>query len=160
MTSASTNIQTITTAATIQFVDTVSSNTQYSYGIRAVDNNNNNSSLSTGTVTTYVSYSQNIASIFSTSQPKEPPGVGSPTCTSCHGGIAPHAGLRLDQDCTALKSRVPSVVDTNNPGASRILIRPGSAGGLAMGGPYTNFQAGRSAYNVISTWIEQGAVCN
>lgn len=156
VTSASTKIQTITNAATTQFVDSVGTHTTYSYGIRAVDNNNNISSLSTGTVTTYVSYTNDIHGIFSTSQPKT--GGGSAVCTSCHDGVSLSGGLRFDQGCTVLKSRVPSVVDTNDPGASRILIRPGTT---AMGGgPFTNFQAGGSAYNLLFAWITQGAVCN
>lgn len=156
VTSASTNIQTITNAATTQFVDSVSTHTTYSYGIRAVDNNNNTSSLSTGTMTTYVSYSQNIHGIFSTLQPRV--SGADIACTACHTGAFPSDGLHLDQGCTVLKSRGPSVVDTIDPGASRILIRPGTT--TMGGGPFANFQASGSAYNLIFAWIGQGAVCN
>ena len=159
VTIASTRIQTITNATTIQFVDnSVSSNTEYSYAIRAVDNNNNASSLSAATVTTYVSYNNDIQGIFSTSQPKTD--GGSAVCTSCHGGATPLAGLPLDQGCAALKARIPAVVVANNPGASLILSRSAASSVLAMGGPYANFQPDGSAHNVISTWIGQGAVCN
>ena len=143
----------IANVATTQFVDdTASTNTQYTYGVRVVDNTGNASTLSVYGITTYVSYTNDVEPIFQAKKDN---------CISCHNGGFTWGNLQATDGSTCATLKSLGAVVKGDLAHSYLLTYPASN---IMGvRPYADFKVGGASYKIISRWLTQDTLqldCN